>query len=83
VENNPALVPHGYPIGKLFMERNCSDRLSRAQPHGFLSDHTNVIMVGGTGNDKTHLAIARDDHNSADCRQGFFASRHYIIYFLL
>lgn len=28
--------------------------------HGgsFLSDHTNVIMVGGTGTGKTHLAIA-------------------------
>ncbi|HPX62183.1 MAG TPA: IS21-like element helper ATPase IstB [Deltaproteobacteria bacterium] len=25
---------------------------------GFLSDHTNVIMVGGTGTGKTHLAIA-------------------------
>lgn len=24
----------------------------------FLSDHTNVIMVGGTGTGKTHLAIA-------------------------
>lgn len=24
----------------------------------FLSDHTNVIMVGGTGSGKTHLAIA-------------------------
>jgi DNA replication protein DnaC len=25
---------------------------------GFLSDHTNVIMVGGTGTGKTHLAIS-------------------------
>jgi len=25
---------------------------------GFLSDHTNVIMVGGTGTGKTHIAVA-------------------------
>jgi DNA replication protein DnaC len=33
-------------------------QVRRLYDGGFLADHTNVIMVGGTGTGKTHLAIA-------------------------
>uniref|UniRef100_C6DZE6 IstB domain protein ATP-binding protein n=1 Tax=Geobacter sp. (strain M21) TaxID=443144 RepID=C6DZE6_GEOSM len=33
-------------------------QLKRLYDGGFLGDHTNVIMVGGTGTGKTHLAIS-------------------------
>lgn len=39
---------------------------------GFLSDHTNVIMVGGTGTGKTHLAIAIAKQNIRTGRKARF-----------
>lgn len=39
---------------------------------GFLSDHTNVIMVGGTGTGKTHLAIAIAKQNIRNGRKARF-----------
>lgn len=33
-------------------------QVKRLYEGSFLGDHTNVIMVGGTGTGKTHLAIA-------------------------
>ncbi|MFA7402431.1 MAG: IS21-like element helper ATPase IstB [Pelobacteraceae bacterium] len=39
---------------------------------GFLSDHTNVIMVGGTGTGKTHLAIAITKQNIRNGRKARF-----------
>lgn len=33
-------------------------QVRRLYEGGFLADHTNIIMVGGTGSGKTHLAIA-------------------------
>lgn len=38
----------------------------------FLSDHTNVIMVGGTGTGKTHLAIAIAKQNIRNGRKARF-----------
>jgi DNA replication protein DnaC len=39
---------------------------------GFLSDHTNVIMVGGTGTGKTHLAIAIAKQNIRNGKKARF-----------
>jgi DNA replication protein DnaC len=39
---------------------------------GFLSDHTNVIMVGGTGTGKTHLAIAITKQNIRNGKKARF-----------
>ena len=39
---------------------------------GFLSDHTNIIMVGGTGTGKTHLAIAIAKQNIRNGRKARF-----------
>ena len=53
-----------FPIDKAldqfnFMESPVNEMQVRHIHDGvFLSDHTNVIMVGGTGTGKTHLAIA-------------------------
>jgi DNA replication protein DnaC len=39
---------------------------------GFLSDHTNIIMVGGTGTGKTHLAIAIAKQNIRNGKKARF-----------